>query len=71
VTRVQFGSGKSNGVALARWARMRVPCGKVLFVARPEFQEYAEGFGTFMPYPVSVAEVAGAVPRILSSDEII
>jgi DNA-binding NtrC family response regulator len=68
VTRVQFGLGKMNGVALARMARSRRPGIRVLFTALPEFKDYAEGLGKFMPMPVSVPDVVDAVLGMLKSD---
>src|SRR3954463_3977007 len=47
VTRIDFGSGKLNGIALARMVKLkRLPIGTV-FVARRQFQEVAEGLGEF------------------------
>jgi DNA-binding NtrC family response regulator len=43
ITCVQFPPGKPNGVALALMARHKRPGIKVLFTARPEFAEHAEG----------------------------
>jgi DNA-binding response OmpR family regulator len=68
VTRMDFGYGKPDGVALARWARVTLPGVKVLFVARPEFDKQAEGVGAFLSLPVSVPEVVKAVRRMLSQD---
>jgi DNA-binding NtrC family response regulator len=68
VTRVQFGLGKMNGVALARMARSKRPGVRVLFTALPEFKDYAEGLGKFMPMPVSVPDVVDAVVGMLESD---
>ena len=42
VTRVVFGPGKPNGVALARMVRLKRPGTKVVFVARAE-NEFAHG----------------------------
>ena len=46
VTRVDFGSGKLNGVALARMVRMKRPGAKVVFVALPSNAHHTEGAGT-------------------------
>jgi hypothetical protein len=70
VTRVQFEPGKPHGVALARWARCNCPNVRVLFVALPEFGADIEGLGVLLPRPVSVAEVAEAVGRMMSNDAI-
>ena len=69
VTRVRFASGQPHGIALARMARIKRPGIRVLFVARPEFAVDAAGLGTFMARPVSVADVAEAVGRLLHSDD--
>ena len=68
VTRVMFGSGKLNGVALARMVRVKRPGTKVVFVAREEYALCAEGLGVFLPRPLNpyifVATVGGLlVPR--------
>jgi DNA-binding NtrC family response regulator len=68
ITRVQFSANQPNGLALARMARVKRPGIQVIFTARPEFAEYAEGLGVFMPRPVSVPNVLGCVERILKSD---
>jgi DNA-binding NtrC family response regulator len=65
VTRVQFAPGQPNGIALARMARIKRPGIRVLFVARPEFAGEAADLGTFMAHPVSVADVAQTVGRLL------
>jgi DNA-binding NtrC family response regulator len=68
VTRVRFAPGKMNGVSLARMARSKRPGIRVLFTALPEFENYAEGLGKFMPMPVSLPDVVDAVVRMLESD---
>jgi DNA-binding response OmpR family regulator len=70
VTRVQFEPGKPHGVALARWALHNCPSVRILFVALPDFEADIEGLGLLLPRPVSVAEVAEAVGRMLSNDAI-
>ena len=49
VTRVAFGAGKLNGVALARMVRVKRPGTKVVFVARAEKSSHTEGLGVFIP----------------------
>jgi len=68
VTRVRFAPGTLNGVALARMARSKRPGIRVLFAALPEFAEYAEGLGKFMPLPVSVPDIVDAVRSPVESD---
>jgi CheY-like chemotaxis protein len=68
ITRVQFSTGKPNGLALARMARARRPRIRILFTALPEFAEHAEGLGTFMALPVKVSDMVDAVERMLKSD---
>jgi DNA-binding NtrC family response regulator len=65
VTRVQFAPGQPNGIALARVARIKRPGIRVLFVAHPKFAGDAADLGTFMAHPVSVADVAQTVGRLL------
>jgi hypothetical protein len=66
ITRIYFAPGKSNGVSLARMARLKRPGIQVLFVARPENAHHAEGIGTFLPLPAAVAEVIEVVERLLT-----
>jgi len=70
VTRVQFDLGMPNGVALAKWARVRCPSVRILFVALPEFQGDVEDLGVLLPRPVSVPQVAEAIGRMLSNDRL-
>jgi DNA-binding NtrC family response regulator len=67
ITRVRFPPGKPHGVALALMARHKRPVIKVLFTARPEVAEHAEGVGEFMPVPIKLPELIEAVGRILRS----
>jgi DNA-binding NtrC family response regulator len=53
VTRVTFGPGKLNGVALARMIRVKRPGTKIVFVAREEYAPYAKGLGVFLPMPLN------------------
>jgi hypothetical protein len=41
---------------------------KVLFTARPEFAEHAEGVGEFMPVPIKLPELVEAVGHLLQTD---
>ncbi len=63
VTRVFFGQGKLNGVALARMIRYKQPGLKVLFVALPEYMDEARKVGVALPLPLDpdtlVATVSG------------
>jgi two-component system, OmpR family, response regulator len=68
VTRVEFQAGKSNGIALARMARMKRPDICILFTALPEYVADTKGVGVFMPLPVSVPEVVATVERLLKHD---
>jgi DNA-binding NtrC family response regulator len=52
VTRVDFGTGKLNGVALARMLRVKRPGAKILFLALPSNAHHTEGEGEFMPMPL-------------------
>jgi DNA-binding NtrC family response regulator len=69
VTRVDFGSGKLNGVALARMLRVKRPGAKVLFVALPSNAHHAEGVGEFLPMPLEQPVLlVDAVSRMLVSE---
>ena len=65
ITRVRFPSGKPNGVALARMARIKRPGIKVLFTAFPEVQQHTDGLGEFLPRPISTDELLETVGRML------
>jgi DNA-binding NtrC family response regulator len=69
VTRVDFPPGRSNGLSLARMARMRRPGTKVLFVAREEYLKDAEGLGAFLPLSTAIESVVAAVKRMLLATE--
>jgi DNA-binding NtrC family response regulator len=69
VTRIDFGPDKPPGTALASFARASRSAVKVLFVARPEFHIHADGLGAFLPWPVTIPQVADAVVRLLSMDD--
>jgi hypothetical protein len=68
VTRVRFPPGKPHGVALARWAKSKQPGVRVLFVAQPAMETYAEGLGLFLAAPVSAPKVAEIAARVLVAD---
>jgi hypothetical protein len=67
VTRVVFGSGTLNGVALARMVRMKRPGTKVVFVAREENAPHTEGLGVFLPRPLNPDILVATVTRLLLS----
>jgi DNA-binding NtrC family response regulator len=65
VTRVMFGPGKLNGIALARMVRVKRPSTRVVFVARDEYAPYAEGLGVFLPRPFNPDIFVATVSRLL------
>jgi DNA-binding NtrC family response regulator len=70
VTRVNFGEGKLNGAALARMVRHNVRRDiSVVFVGRPENEQYVHGEGEFVPHPVDPRAVVDAVGRLLTTTE--
>jgi DNA-binding response OmpR family regulator len=66
ITRIAFGPGKINGVALARMARLRRPGIKLLFLALPGAEHHAEGLGEVLLLPTGAAELVEAAGRLLS-----
>jgi DNA-binding NtrC family response regulator len=70
VTRINFGEGRLNGVALARMLRHNVPRDiKVVFVGRPENRRHVDdGQGEFIPHPISPRALVDAVGRTLAAD---
>ena len=69
VTRVDFGPGKPNGIALARMVRVKQPGTKVVFVAREEYAHHAEGLGAFLPMPLDPALLVATVTRLLADPD--
>jgi DNA-binding NtrC family response regulator len=67
ITRVFFGQGKLNGIALARMARYRRPATKVIFAALTQHEQHADGVGEFLSLPVRAEELAAAAERVLRS----
>jgi DNA-binding NtrC family response regulator len=65
VTRVNFGSGTLNGVALARMVMLRQPATKVVFVALDENRGYTTELGEFLPMPLDPNAPADVVGRVL------
>lgn len=61
LTRVNFGKGKLNGIALARLVRYKRPSVKVVFVGQPENRCLVDGVGDFLPQPVDLQAVVDAV----------
>jgi len=69
VTRVAFGPGKLNGVALARMVRVKRPGTKVVFVARAENASHTEGLGFFIPQPLNANLLVAMVARLLAAQD--
>jgi hypothetical protein len=65
VTRVMFGPGKLNGIALARMLRVKRTDTKVVFIAREEFAPHTEGLGVFLPMPLNPDILVATVGRLL------
>ena len=69
VTRVDFGAGKLNGVALARMLRVKRPGAQVLFLALQSNAHHTEGVGEFLPMPlVEPHRLVDAVSKLLVPD---
>jgi DNA-binding NtrC family response regulator len=67
VTGLDFAPGKPNGIALGRMARLKRPGIRVLFVGPADFENLAEGLGTFMASPVTVPQVVEGILRTLDT----
>ena len=61
VTRVNYGEGRLNGIALAKMARQRCVRLPVVFLTRPEWSQMAGEIGTVQPPAVSPGELVAAV----------
>ena len=69
VTRVDFGAGKLNGVALARMVKSKRPDVQILFLALPKNREHAERIGEFLPMPIDPYLLVDAVGRLLTATD--
>ena len=67
VTRIDFGTGRLNGVALARMVKLKQPMVEVVFVGRPQNAEHIKGDGEFVPLPLDPQALVEAVRRRLAS----
>ena len=67
MTRINFGKGKINGIALARMLSFRRRGLKTVFIARPEYERFAEGVGEFLAMPLNHYHLVDVVGRLLSS----
>jgi DNA-binding NtrC family response regulator len=66
ITRIRFPEGTPHGLTLARSALLKHPSLKVLFVAAPATQHFAEGIGEFLSMSVNAARVVRMVDRMLA-----
>jgi DNA-binding NtrC family response regulator len=69
VTRVDFGEGKLNGLALARMLLVRRSGVRTVFVARPEYERLAEGVGEFLALPLNPHHLVDVVARLLRNED--
>jgi len=67
VTRLDFGPGKLNGIALARMIRHKGLGVQVVFVGRADKARYLDSTEAFVPHPVDLDAVADAVRRVLGA----
>jgi DNA-binding NtrC family response regulator len=70
VTRINFGEGRLNGIALARMLRHNLRRGiKVVFVGRSENRRHVDDGGCeFIPHPIDQKALVDAVARALAAD---
>ena len=66
ITRMRFGPGRSNGLALARMAHHRHPQIKIIFTALRDFQDDVAGLGKFLAAPVAIPDLVAAVNDALA-----
>lgn len=67
VTRLDFGPGKLNGIALARMIRHKGLEVQVVFIGREHNARYLDDDEEFVPHPVDPEAVTGAVRRALAT----
>ena len=66
ITPVQFPPGQPNGVSLGLMARNKRRGVKILFLARPENEGFADGIGEVLVAPVTANDVVAKAQEILS-----
>ena len=70
ITRVDFGLGNVNDVALARMLMAKQPNIKVLFAARAEHRHHTESVtGAFLPLPLDAQALVDEVGRLLAEPD--
>jgi DNA-binding NtrC family response regulator len=69
VTRVNFGEGKLNGVALARMLKIKRLGVKMVFIGLAESLPFADGLGECLPMPLDIEALVEAVTRLLSQPD--
>lgn len=69
VTRVDFGPGMLNGVALARMLLMKRPDIKVVYVGRAENERHITVAGPFLPHPIDLNALAETVCGLLLASD--
>jgi hypothetical protein len=67
VTRMNFGEGKLNGLALSRMLLVKRRAVNTVFIARPEYAHLADGIGEFLSRPLNPHHLVDVVARLLSS----
>lgn len=67
ITSANFYPSQPNGQSLARMTKLRRPSIKVIFANGPEIAPYVDGDGTFIPTPVTPAQVVEAARQMLSA----
>ncbi len=67
VTRLDFGPGKLNGIALARMLRHKGLGVQIVFVGRADKARYLDRTEAFVPHPVDPEAVADAVRHALTT----
>ena len=67
ITRVLFPEGQPNGVSLGLMARLKRPGLKVLYVARPGYQEHTEGVGEVLAWARWLTVIAETVGKMLAA----
>lgn len=69
VTRIDFGKGKLNGMALARMLMSKRLGVKMVFVGLPKNLDYAGDLGELLPMPLDTQALVEAVTRLLSQPD--
>ena len=66
ITRIDFGPGRLNGVALAQMVQAKQRSIQAIFIGRPENHHHTKGVGVFLPVPLDPQVLGDTTNRLLA-----